>query len=86
MTPFTVDIPDEEETSSGKRLGKARSRLGGDAAAQQPLIPGPSLLGGDKGPGAVSPLRRIDVRVAWDVLRREAGQPRQPPPGAPPVP
>ena len=27
-----------------------------------------------------------DVRVAWDVLRREAGQPRQPPPGAPPVP
>ena len=27
-----------------------------------------------------------DVRVAWDVLRREAEQPRQPPPGAPPVP
>ena len=27
-----------------------------------------------------------DVRVAWDVLRREAEQPCQPPPGAPPVP
>ncbi len=66
VTPFTIDIP-EEEAASGKRLGNARSRLGGaDAQSSQPLIPGPSLLGGGKGPGGASPLRRIDVHVVWE--------------------
>jgi prepilin-type N-terminal cleavage/methylation domain-containing protein len=67
VTPFTIDIP-EENTASGQRLGKARSRLGGSDAQRlpQPVIPGPSLLGGGQGAGAVSPLRKIDVRVTWN--------------------
>jgi prepilin-type N-terminal cleavage/methylation domain-containing protein len=63
VAPFSIDIP-EETDESGKRIGNARSRLGGSDAAPQPLIEGPSLLGGG-GPGAPSPLRRIDVRVGW---------------------
>jgi len=67
VTSFAIDIP-EEDAASGQRLGKARSRLGGSAAQQapQPVIPGPSLLGGGASAGAVSPLRRIDVRVSWN--------------------
>ena len=65
VEPFTLDVPDES-ADTGKRLGHARSRLGGTpAAAQQPAIPGPSLLGPGSGPGAVSPLRKIDVRIVW---------------------
>ena len=64
VTPFTIDVPEEAE-GSGQRLGNARSRLGGaDAQEQQPVIEGPSLLGGGKGPN-VSPLRKIDARVVW---------------------
>jgi hypothetical protein len=65
VAPFSIEIP-EETDESGKRLGNARSRLGGSDASPQPAIEGPSLLGGGKGPGAQSPLRRIDVRVAWN--------------------
>jgi prepilin-type N-terminal cleavage/methylation domain-containing protein len=66
VAPFSIVVP-EEQGKDGKRLGDARSRLGGSGAqAQNPVIPGPSLLGDDSGPGVVSPLRRIDVRVAWD--------------------
>jgi prepilin-type N-terminal cleavage/methylation domain-containing protein len=66
VSPFSIDIPDEAGTT-GKRLGKARSRLGGsEAQSAQPVIPGPSLIGAGKGPGAVSPLRKIDVRVVWN--------------------
>jgi prepilin-type N-terminal cleavage/methylation domain-containing protein len=66
IAAYSFPMP-EEEDKDGKRLGNARSRLGGsDAQAQQPAIPGPSLLGGESGPGAVSPLRRIDVRILWN--------------------
>jgi hypothetical protein len=65
VSPFSIDIP-EEADATGKRLGKARSRLGGSEAQAQPVIQGPSLLGGGKGPGAASPLRKIDVRVVWN--------------------
>jgi len=66
VTPFVIDIP-EEDADSGQRLGRARSRLGGsEAQTTQPVIPGPSLLGGGGPGGAVSPLRRIDVRVVWN--------------------
>lgn len=65
VAPFSIDIPEEDE-SSGKRLGNARSRLGGSDATPQPVIEGPSLLGGGKGPAAQSPLRKIDVRVVWN--------------------
>jgi len=66
VAPFSVVVP-EEQGKGGKRLGDARSRLGGSGAqAQQPVIPGPSLLGGDSGPGVVSPLRRIDVQIIWN--------------------
>jgi prepilin-type N-terminal cleavage/methylation domain-containing protein len=65
VTPFSIVVP-EEQGNYGKRLGDARSRLGGSGAqAQQPAIPGPSLLGGDSGPGGVSPLR-IDVKIVWN--------------------
>jgi prepilin-type N-terminal cleavage/methylation domain-containing protein len=61
VEPFSIVVP-EEQDKNGKRLGDARSRLGGSGAqAQDPVIPGPSLLGDDSGPGVVSPLRRIDV-------------------------
>ncbi len=64
IAPFSIVVP-EEDTEGGKRLGNARSRLGGaDAQAQQPAIQGPSLLGGER--SAVSPLRKIDVRVLWN--------------------
>ena len=66
IAAFPLDFP-EEKGEGGKRLGNARSRLGGsDAQAPQPVIPGPSLLGGERGPGAVSPLRKIDVRILWN--------------------
>jgi prepilin-type N-terminal cleavage/methylation domain-containing protein len=66
VEPFVLAVP-EAERDGGKRIGRARSRLGGDAAARPEPLPGPSLLGGDaRGPGAASPLRRIAVRVAWD--------------------
>jgi hypothetical protein len=66
VAPFSIVVP-EETGKDGKRLGDARSRLGGSGEqAQQPVIPGPSLLGGDSGPGAVSPLRRIDVHITWN--------------------
>ena len=65
VEPFTLEVP-EEEGADGKRLGHARSRLGGDGAQVPAPATGPSLLGGGKGPGAPSPLRRIEVRVAWD--------------------
>ena len=65
VEPFTVDVP-EEQGPGGKRIGKARSRLGGDKGAAPQPTAGPSLLGGEKGRGAASPLRRIEVRVAWD--------------------
>jgi prepilin-type N-terminal cleavage/methylation domain-containing protein len=66
IAPFSIVVP-EEQGKDGKRLGDARSRLGGsDAQAQEPVIPGPSLLGDDSGPGVVSPLRRIDVRIVWN--------------------
>ena len=62
---ISIEVP-EEDGQDGKRIGRARSRLGGDAAAPAP-VSGPSLLGGDAGPGgAPSPLRRIEVRVTWD--------------------
>jgi prepilin-type N-terminal cleavage/methylation domain-containing protein len=65
VTAFSLSIPDEAG-EGGKRLGNARSRLGGSGAqAPQAAIPGPSLLGGERGAGAVSPLRKIDVRVSW---------------------
>jgi len=65
VAPFSIVVPDEQG-KGGKRLGDARSRLGGsDAQAQQPAIPGQSLLGGG-GPGAASPLRRIDVKIVWN--------------------
>lgn len=66
VSPFAVVVP-EEDATTGKRIGRARSRLGGDGAQAQPVeIPGPSLLGGDTSAGAVSPLRKIDVRVVWN--------------------
>ena len=66
IAPFSIVVP-EEQRKDGKRLGNARSRLGGSGAqAQQPVLPGPSLLGGDSGPGAASPLRRIDVTIVWN--------------------
>ena len=66
VAPFSIVVP-EEQGNGGKRLGDARSRLGGSGAqAQPPAIPGPSLLGGDSGPGGVSPLRRIDVKIVWN--------------------
>jgi prepilin-type N-terminal cleavage/methylation domain-containing protein len=66
VAPFSIVVP-EEQDKNGKRLGDARSRLGGSGAqAQDPVIPGPSLLGDDSGPGVVSPLRRIDVRIVWN--------------------
>jgi prepilin-type N-terminal cleavage/methylation domain-containing protein len=66
VSPFSIVVP-EETGKDGKRLGDARSRLGGSGEqAQPPVIPGPSLLGGDSGPGAVSPLRRIDVHITWN--------------------
>jgi prepilin-type N-terminal cleavage/methylation domain-containing protein len=61
IDPFTLEVPDEQP-ADGHRIGQAKSRLGGDAATQ-PLA-GPSLLGGER--GAPPPLRRIEVRVAWD--------------------
>ena len=65
VAPFSIVVPDEQG-KGGKRLGAARSRLGGsDAQAQQPAIPGESLLGGG-GPGSFSPLRRIDVHIVWN--------------------
>jgi prepilin-type N-terminal cleavage/methylation domain-containing protein len=64
IEPFTLEVP-EEEGPGGKRIGRARSRLGGDGGATPQEAQGPSLLGGG-GPGAPSPLRRIEVRVAWD--------------------
>jgi prepilin-type N-terminal cleavage/methylation domain-containing protein len=63
VDPYTLAVPDEEE-KEGHRIGQAKSRLGGDAGAAPPPAAGPSLLGGDR--GAVSPLRRIVVSVAWD--------------------
>jgi prepilin-type N-terminal cleavage/methylation domain-containing protein len=65
ITSFSIEIP-EEEGPGGQRLSHARSRLQGDQEQAQDVIPGPSLLGGDGPSGAVSPLRRIDVRVVWD--------------------
>jgi hypothetical protein len=66
IAPFSIVVP-EETGEGGKRLGNARSRLGGSGAqAPQPVAPGPSLLGGERGPGAVSPLRRVDVRILWN--------------------
>ncbi len=66
IAPFSIVVPDEQG-KNGKRLGNARSRLGGSGAqAQQAAIPGPSLLGDGSGPGAASPLRRIDVSVVWN--------------------
>jgi prepilin-type N-terminal cleavage/methylation domain-containing protein len=63
VAAFSLAIPDEAG-EGGKRLGNARSRLGGSGAqAPQAAIPGPSLLGGER--GAASPLRKIDVRVIW---------------------
>jgi prepilin-type N-terminal cleavage/methylation domain-containing protein len=64
---FALDVPDDDAAAGGNRIGRARSRLGGGAAAPEPL-PGPSLLGsGAGGAGAAPPpLRRIVVRVAWD--------------------
>src|SRR4030095_9193121 len=63
VDPYTLAIPDEEG-QAGHRLGKAKSRLGGDAGAPPPPTAGPSLLGGDR--GSQPPLRRIVVRVEWD--------------------
>ncbi len=66
VAPFSIVVP-EEDGAGGKRLGNARSRLGGsEAQAPQPVIPGPSLLGGERGPGAVSPLRKVEVRITWN--------------------
>ena len=66
IAPFSIVVP-EEEGKGGKRLGNARSRLGGsDEQAPQPVAPGPSLLGGERAPGAVSPLRKVDVRILWN--------------------
>lgn len=65
VEPFTLDVP-EEEGPGGKRIGRQRSRLGGERAQQPAPTAGPSLLGADAGPGVTSPLRRIEVRVAWD--------------------
>ena len=66
VEPFTLAVPDDQPTT-GKRLGHARSRLGGDAnAAPQPVAPMSLLGGSERGPGQTSPLRRIRVEVAWD--------------------
>lgn len=65
VEPFTLEVP-EEDAEGGKRIGRQRSRLGGERAQQPAPSAGPSLLGADGGPGATSPLRRIEVRVAWD--------------------
>ena len=66
VEPFSIVVP-EEQRNGGKRLGDARSRLGGSGGqAQKPVIPGPSLLGDGSGPRAVSPLRRIDVSIVWN--------------------
>lgn len=65
VTAFSIEIP-EEEGPGGQRLGNERSRLGGENKETPDVIPGPSLLGGAGPGGAVSPLRRIDVRVVWD--------------------
>ena len=61
VEPFTLTVPDEQP-ADGHRIGKAKSRLGGDAGPQPTA--GPSLLGEER--GAPPPLRRIEVRVAWD--------------------
>jgi prepilin-type N-terminal cleavage/methylation domain-containing protein len=67
VEPFSLEVPEDQSGAGGNRIGRARSRLGGDAGAPEPL-PGPSLLGAaGSGPGAAPPpLRRIVVRVAWD--------------------
>jgi len=63
---ISIEVP-EEEGPGGNRIGRQRSRLGGDAGAALQPIAGPSLLGAGEGPGgAPSPLRRIEVRVTWD--------------------
>jgi prepilin-type N-terminal cleavage/methylation domain-containing protein len=65
VSPFSIVVP-EESGRDGKRLDDARSRLGGSGEqARPPAIPGSSLLGGS-GPGAASPLRRIDVQIIWN--------------------
>jgi prepilin-type N-terminal cleavage/methylation domain-containing protein len=61
IDPFTLNVPDEQ-SADGHRISQAKSRLGGDAAPQP--IAGASLIGGER--GAAPPLRRIEVRVAWD--------------------
>jgi hypothetical protein len=66
VEPFALEVPEDDAGEDGNRLGRARSRLGGDAGAPEPL-PGPSLLGAKaSGPGVASPLRRIVVLVTWE--------------------
>jgi hypothetical protein len=65
VAPFAIDVPEEEGKHGAKRLGDARSRLGGSDAAPEPVIEGPSLLGASGG-GTESPLRKIDVRIVWN--------------------
>jgi general secretion pathway protein I len=63
---ISIEVP-AEEGPGGNRIGRARSRLGGDAGAAPQPVAGPSLLGGGEGAGsAPSPLRRIEVRVTWE--------------------
>jgi prepilin-type N-terminal cleavage/methylation domain-containing protein len=64
VEPYTLALP-EEDAAQGKRLGHARSRLGGDAAATPAPI-GASLLGVEGSRGVQPPLRRVSVQVVWD--------------------
>jgi prepilin-type N-terminal cleavage/methylation domain-containing protein len=64
VEPFTLVVPELESEGGGKRLGDAKSRLGGSQGTAAQPAAGPSLLGGDR--GSQPPLRKIAVRVAWD--------------------